>query len=117
MASCHPERSEGSLVRGTEMLPLRGVYPERSEGLRASAHALSMTRLALVVKTHHRGPTHHVYAPWHFLYFLPLPQGPGSLRPIFAGTAERADGAAVGVRPMPLALPLSGEVPPASDLA
>src|SRR5438094_7170740 len=23
-------------------------------------------------------------APWHFLYFLPLPQGQGSLRPIFS---------------------------------
>src|ERR1019366_2262111 len=23
------------------------------------------------------------YAPWHFLYFLPLPQGQGSLRPVF----------------------------------
>src|SRR5579883_2300477 len=22
------------------------------------------------------------YAPWHFLYFLPLPQGQGSLRPM-----------------------------------
>ena len=24
------------------------------------------------------------YAPWHFLYFLPLPQGQGSLRPTFS---------------------------------
>src|SRR3989338_2870135 len=24
-----------------------------------------------------------VYCPWHFLYFLPLPQGQGSLRPTF----------------------------------
>ncbi len=31
------------------MLPLRGVYPERSEGLGASAHALSMTGLDLSV--------------------------------------------------------------------
>ncbi len=29
--SCHPERSEGSQARGEEML--RGVDPERSEGL------------------------------------------------------------------------------------
>jgi hypothetical protein len=43
---CHPERSEGSLSLGTEML--RGVYPERSEGL-------SMTLLVLVVKFHNRG--------------------------------------------------------------
>ncbi len=41
---CHPERSEGSLSMGSEML--RGVYPERSEGL-------SMTGPALVLKTHH----------------------------------------------------------------
>src|SRR3972149_6170626 len=26
-------------------------------------------------------------APWHFLYFLPLPQGQGSLRPTFWATA------------------------------
>src|SRR5512135_2118319 len=26
------------------------------------------------------------YAPWHFLYFLPLPQGQGSLRPTFVET-------------------------------
>ena len=24
------------------------------------------------------------YAPWHFLYFLPLPQGQGSLRPVLS---------------------------------
>ena len=24
---------------------------------------------------------HSYYAPWHFLYFFPLPQGQGSLRP------------------------------------
>jgi hypothetical protein len=24
------------------------------------------------------------YAPWHFLYFLPEPQGQGSLRPTFS---------------------------------
>src|SRR5579871_770806 len=27
---------------------------------------------------------HHALAPWHFLYFLPLPQGQGSLRPTFS---------------------------------
>src|SRR5438105_2078169 len=27
---------------------------------------------------------HHAAAPWHFLYFLPDPQGHGSLRPTFA---------------------------------
>ena len=26
------------------------------------------------------------YAPWHFLYFLPLPQGQGSLRPTLRGS-------------------------------
>jgi hypothetical protein len=29
--------------------------------------------------------TRALYAPWHFLYFLPLPQGQGSLRPGFSG--------------------------------
>jgi hypothetical protein len=37
---CHPERSEGSITMGIQML--RGVYPERSEGL-------SMTGLDLSV--------------------------------------------------------------------
>src|SRR2546427_10347159 len=27
---------------------------------------------------------HHAAAPWHFLYFFPLPQGQGSFRPTFA---------------------------------
>src|SRR5271167_4446870 len=27
---------------------------------------------------------HYEFAPQHFLYFLPLPQGQGSLRPIFS---------------------------------
>src|SRR5665213_587848 len=37
------------------------------------------------------------YAPWHFLYFLPLPQGQGSLRPTLpdgAGAAAVACSAA-----------------------
>jgi hypothetical protein len=25
-----------------------------------------------------------LYTPWHFLYFFPLPQGHGSLRPTFS---------------------------------
>src|SRR5713101_1061178 len=32
--SCHPERSEGSLCPSSQTL--RGVYPERSEGLRVT---------------------------------------------------------------------------------
>ncbi len=27
--------------------------------------------------------------PWHFLYFLPLPQGQGWLRPIFCALPDR----------------------------
>ncbi len=42
---CHPERSEGSSAMGREML--RGVYPERSEGL-------SMTVPVLIVKSNYR---------------------------------------------------------------
>ncbi|SRR6266487_4003779 len=34
--SCHPERSEGSVWPGTEIL--RGVYPERREGLRMATY-------------------------------------------------------------------------------
>ena len=44
---CHPERSEGSIEMGSEML--RGVYPERREGL-------SMTGPGLIIKSHHRAP-------------------------------------------------------------
>ena len=29
------------------------------------------------------GSAPYFSAPWHFLYFLPLPQGQGSLRPTF----------------------------------
>src|SRR4051812_19481729 len=42
----------------------------------------------------HEGPTHcrpclhHAAAPWHFLYFLPLPHGHGSFRPTF-GSSRR----------------------------
>ncbi len=43
--ACHPERSEGSLSMGSEML--RGVYLERSEGL-------SMTGPTLNGKPHYR---------------------------------------------------------------
>src|SRR5437588_12975992 len=41
------------------------------------------------------------YAPWHFLYFFPLPQGQGSLRPILLAAMVRADAAATGARPCP----------------
>src|SRR5206468_2840031 len=36
----------------------------------------------------------HVAAPWHFLYFLPLPQGQGSLRPIFGSSRRTVFGVA-----------------------
>src|SRR6266700_3164725 len=71
----------------------------------------------LIMKLHNRGPPMMLQAPWHFLYFLPLPQGHGSLRPIFAGTVGRGDGAAVGVRPLPPARPLWRELPPEAYLA
>src|SRR6266516_290994 len=38
------------------------------------------------------------YAPWHFLYFLPLPQGQGSLRPTFPIAGARV---AVAVERLP----------------
>src|SRR5205085_7376276 len=37
----------------------------------------------------HRSVSIAFYAPWHFLYFFPLPHGHGSLRPIFVGPAGR----------------------------
>src|SRR5262249_55225159 len=64
--ACHPERSEGSPWSGTEIL--RGVSPERSEGLR-------MTGPVVIVKHHHRlwfSSTHfphepEAHAPHHIL--------------------------------------------------
>src|SRR6185503_20292672 len=40
-------------------------------------------------------------APWHFLYFLPLPQGHGSFRPTFGSLRRTVFGS-----PFPLPLPL-----------
>ncbi len=40
VAACHPERSEGPVAIGSEML--RGVYPERSEGLSMTGRDLSV---------------------------------------------------------------------------
>jgi len=42
----------------------------------------SEVRPCLVVKASLSG-SYSLTAPQHFLYFLPLPQGQGSLRPIF----------------------------------
>ncbi len=39
------------------------------------------------------------YAPWHFLYFLPLPQGQGSLRPTLASVRCTGAGAAADSSP------------------
>src|SRR5271163_3549585 len=38
----------------------------------------------------------HALAPWHFLYFLPEPQGQGSLRPTFSPVRR-----CVGCAPLP----------------
>ncbi len=35
---------------------------------------------------HEPGSSPEPYAPWHFLYFLPLPHGHGSLRPTFGSS-------------------------------
>ncbi len=51
-----PPRSEGSLSTGRSF-PFAEFPLERSEGLRASAHALSMTGPVLMVKNHHRAAT------------------------------------------------------------
>ena len=39
------------------------------------------TALAILFSVNYFAVT---YAPWHFLYFFPLPQGQGSLRPTLA---------------------------------
>ena len=48
------------------------------------AAAAAATRcLAFAVRASHWNGL-KLHAPWHFLYFLPLPQGQRSLRPTFA---------------------------------
>jgi hypothetical protein len=50
---------------------------------------------------------HHIkrdYAPWHFLYFLPLPQGQGSLRPTLAEAGVLAGVEGLPARPLELLL-------------
>ena len=65
----HPEfvaqafRPEGFLVRMQSVDAAKGLTPE---GVTYS------------------GKCHYTFAPWHFLYFLPDPQGQGLLRPTFA---------------------------------
>src|SRR5215831_278762 len=60
----------GLLLRGTKQVPqLSGWRLSTVEPKRLSEKGL--TRLVL-------------HAPWHFLYFFPLPQGQGSLRPTFS---------------------------------
>src|SRR5258705_13740299 len=50
-----------------------------------------------------------VQAPWHFLYFLPLPHGQGSFRPTLGSCAIDADGRGAGreavVSPKPAGVP------------
>src|ERR1700734_482913 len=51
-----------------------------------------------------RGPAdRQFYAPWHFLYFLPLPQGQGSLRPTLSPVVRRCTGCDVSLPPARLA--------------
>ena len=42
-----------------------------------------------------------LYAPWHFLYFFPLPHQQGSLRPILLDCTWRRTGAALFARALP----------------
>src|ERR1700741_1820072 len=46
-----------------------------------------------------RPSLHQLYAPWHFLYFLPEPPGQGSLRPTFS--APRTTCCTVLCSPLP----------------
>ena len=47
--------------------------PQKHKGAVSAAQSVSATAT-------------HAAAPWHFLYFLPLPQGQGSLRPTFGSS-------------------------------
>src|SRR5260370_10073200 len=48
--------------------PFSALPLERSEGLRASAHALRMTGPVLMVKNHHRATTPEmIWYPWYFI--------------------------------------------------
>jgi hypothetical protein len=53
--SCHPERSEGSVSRGVEML--RGVYTERSECAQHDRIPLLSLLKAIPATPHNTRPT------------------------------------------------------------
>ena len=56
--------------------------PFRQSQLRSGGRG-SVLPVAAPFRSQPRGRPGHFPAPWHFLYFLPLPQGQGSLRPTF----------------------------------
>src|SRR5258707_1513167 len=85
-----------SLHNGRGHWPGRAGRTDRSElllqnscapsaAISAAADLLPTQRTPAAIKTIPRGISGRqapAYAPWHFLYFLPLPQGQRSLRPI-----------------------------------
>lgn len=52
-----------------------------------------------VINTSHSSSEHSPHAPWHFLYFFPLPQGQGSLRPTLFSARWAGACAATGSSP------------------
>jgi len=70
------------------------MRPSRSR--REVASTLTLHTLSAEPR-HPRGTRYSRYAPWHFLYFFPEPQGHGSFRPTLAAGATGAFGAGADV--------------------
>jgi hypothetical protein len=56
-----------------------------------------------------------VALPWHFLYFLPLPQGQGSFRPTFGSARRMGRGSPSPLPPASLAAAVAPRALPPPD--
>ena len=80
--STHPccKMESGEFGGKARVLPRTGIKGQTGQICPASHH---LTLLVSVSRTQKAGQIFPAYEPWHFLYFFPLPQGHGSLRPVF----------------------------------
>src|SRR4051812_4865672 len=77
-------------ISPTSFFPL-GLMPQATPAKRNPGTTIgrfsTFTRISsphtFLLSSRHSGP---LQTPWHFLYFLPLPQGQGSLRPTFGAS-------------------------------
>src|SRR5450759_772478 len=75
----HPHAHVGHTDR--HISPHIGIRGDAGRTCPAPHHLTLLFSINQVRKTGH--DVRFTYAPWHFLYFFPLPQGQGSLRPVF----------------------------------